>query len=1565
MTTLGESRLFIPVDGGREAQAIEVNLDQLPPVDTLTVVLSNEAPLDLWWHIAVEYYKRGELTKFARLFEEPLSAEGLDYFSGPQHRDALARVYASLAALRQDLAQEIPVTDLIHTPLSQKIPQSVVINTLKTLPTVPQDDILSEVAASLHLQPTSSALRSALQSDVGKLHASAASASLRRPEVWLGRAVQALAQDAISAANEQTAAAEVEVAANNIITEAKNTTQGENQQPLTEEQMAALQANAEQEAAKLRLGAKLRPVSQALGLIDTLVSNATRAKSDDPLALLVTGCLRFHQRRYKDALQALSRALVENPQLPAAVRVAIAHCYIQLGDEPKAKAALERALEVDPDCVPALIALCALERAIYLRDAEAKRVQRATERHTKAQAARQDLVRKADAQDTAASAENKMDDASTSTSPDHENKPSINKAILDPTDPRPRAQTSISEDQEVAELLDRDFFSESYPEFDIVSSEVPKWVSLAARVVELKTHHPQQILLLANLAFHSGDLEASRQLTEHAAVLASGHVAAAPAFAAARAEVSYQRGRLFHVLGQYTAAEEQYAQALLLAPTGHVQASYGRAQVLFAQGKFKEALLCAEVAHKAAPTNCQIMRFLAAIHARLVLDSPTNYQSRESREFTAQDLVESEAHSKKARALFERVLSIQPDDLPTQLELALLCAKSHPTISRKYFDSAFSRARAIFDRLVYLKSLTDDSGTARFVKAMASRSARTANRILFSRELWHNYGVVCHSVGDALAAARGYLRAAVLEVMNASSSKPNGEARLLANLENPPLTFEDEHDFAGFKSELNKIVAESNEANADAMASTPSTQITPSQVTRAILRSVMNTIAKTYAKDSMNPELGFKVPPATVTTFYNLGLLCESQSLFTTANELYSAILASYPDYVDARVRSIEIQYKLTQNPTTQQEINEQIAKASQALREVLESLPKDSNRRPDIMTQLASTLLASSVAETSREAEVMVKQTYETYPKDVYAWTFRGQIMADHASHERVRYMRYADQIALSPGSKNLPEWQKAASQHKKNAKVLYTEAYAKFRRASILDPSNVAALTGLGICAVELAQLSEDPAKLRAAVSAAREAFTQARFARQGLNEVAPYEPLINLAHVNVMEDMFDEAIKLYRQALDLAPPAGQPFLKTCLARALHMASRSKEAKTVLESLLEQQPGDETVRYNLAIVREEFALNALQQSKRRTFQVEEAEEARLALEQAVQEFKALDDEVQRDIAAGGEAAARVNPRRKTIAARARKHHEYTKEYIGIAEKLCENARRYSQHLEAKYAEILEARRQEEERRRIEEENRRREQELLYQLEQEKAREYLERAKQRSAALPTEKEQATATRKGKSGKGQRRRDSELDADSEFEREADGNLMEEDLAAAPSKPRKRSTMTSKRTDGMDLTELPDESDEEASIGSDLTDEEEEEFQDVESDEERESKRDDRVKRKDKEKREKKDKKDKKDKKEKREKKAKKDKKEKKEKREPKSEPLFEDDDEGDLKSMSETAELGSRRRRTVMEDEEEETSATAPTTEGEPKQEQPEGEKTEVVLKRRRMLTDDDEEEQA
>ncbi|KAK7475279.1 hypothetical protein BaRGS_00033510 [Batillaria attramentaria] len=78
-------------------------------------------------------------------------------------------------------------------------------------------------------------------------------------------------------------------------------------------------------------------------------------------SLLGKACIAFNKKDFRGALAYYKKALRTNPKCPASVRLGMGHCFVKLNRLPKARMAFERALQLDSQCVGALVGLAVLE----------------------------------------------------------------------------------------------------------------------------------------------------------------------------------------------------------------------------------------------------------------------------------------------------------------------------------------------------------------------------------------------------------------------------------------------------------------------------------------------------------------------------------------------------------------------------------------------------------------------------------------------------------------------------------------------------------------------------------------------------------------------------------------------------------------------------------------------------------------------------------------------------------------------------------------------------------------------------------------------------------------------------------------------------------------------------------------------------------------------------------------------------------------------------------------------------------------------------------------------------
>ncbi|KAA3676187.1 RNA polymerase-associated protein CTR9, partial [Paragonimus westermani] len=93
-------------------------------------------------------------------------------------------------------------------------------------------------------------------------------------------------------------------------------------------------------------------------------------------AYLGKACIAFNKKEYRNALGFYRKALRLQPNCPASVRLGMGHCFFKLGNIDKARLAFQRALDLDPDCVGALVGLAILDLNEKTQDSIKQGVQR-------------------------------------------------------------------------------------------------------------------------------------------------------------------------------------------------------------------------------------------------------------------------------------------------------------------------------------------------------------------------------------------------------------------------------------------------------------------------------------------------------------------------------------------------------------------------------------------------------------------------------------------------------------------------------------------------------------------------------------------------------------------------------------------------------------------------------------------------------------------------------------------------------------------------------------------------------------------------------------------------------------------------------------------------------------------------------------------------------------------------------------------------------------------------------------------------------------------------------------
>ncbi|XP_038214263.1 RNA polymerase-associated protein CTR9 homolog [Zerene cesonia] len=98
-----------------------------------------------------------------------------------------------------------------------------------------------------------------------------------------------------------------------------------------------------------------------MGQADTQFNFVLNQSPNNVPSLLGKACIAFNRKDYRGALAFYKKALRTNPNSPAALRLGMGHCFMKLNNQEKARMAFERALQLDSQCVGALVGLSILK----------------------------------------------------------------------------------------------------------------------------------------------------------------------------------------------------------------------------------------------------------------------------------------------------------------------------------------------------------------------------------------------------------------------------------------------------------------------------------------------------------------------------------------------------------------------------------------------------------------------------------------------------------------------------------------------------------------------------------------------------------------------------------------------------------------------------------------------------------------------------------------------------------------------------------------------------------------------------------------------------------------------------------------------------------------------------------------------------------------------------------------------------------------------------------------------------------------------------------------------------
>jgi len=134
------------------------------------------------------------------------------------------------------------------------------------------------------------------------------------------------------------------------------------------------------------------------------------------------------------------------------------------------------------------------------------------------------------------------------------------------------------------------------------------------------------------------------------------------------------------------------------------------------------------------------------------------------------------------------------------------------------------------------------------------------------------------------------------------------------------------------------------------------------------------------------------------------------------------------------------------------------------------------------------------------------------------------------------------------------------------------WAEAQEHFESALRVDPTNLSALRGMGCVGLAQGSADEESEHLRRAW----ELYPWDVTTRELLEETLDGIPPLGLARILTASSLHEEALPYYEAAFDQAldRPSAQPIFALLLAQALWTTGRTERARSLLETLVSQQP-------------------------------------------------------------------------------------------------------------------------------------------------------------------------------------------------------------------------------------------------------------------------------------------------------------------------------------------------------------------------------------------------------
>ncbi|GLC38649.1 hypothetical protein PLESTB_000456300 [Pleodorina starrii] len=155
--------------------------------------------------------------------------------------------------------------------------------------------------------------------------------------------------------------------------------------------------------------------------------------------------------------------------------------------------------------------------------------------------------------------------------------------------------------------------------------------------------------------------------------------------------------------------------------------------------------------------------------------------------------------------------------------------------------------------------------------------------------------------------------------------------------------------------------------------------------------------------------------------------------------------------------------------------------------------------------------------------------------------------------------------------------------------AEARFSKALDEYRSVLEADPRNVWAANGCGAALAELGYLD-----------AAQSIFSEV-YASMALSDgfLTIPDVLINLANVHLARCDYQDAVHLYRTALDKLEHKHHPQVLLYLARALYDSNKLNEAQSCLKRAIHLAPTDYKLRFNYALTMQEWAVRSFRKER------------------------------------------------------------------------------------------------------------------------------------------------------------------------------------------------------------------------------------------------------------------------------------------------------------------------------------------------------------------------------